>query len=295
MSAPGLFFNVAAEKPVVSCTANPLDLRPALDAIMEAIKTHPRNRPLVVLMGERHFTPSHTMLQQGLLQRLLAGSSAHSLNTIGFGYEAPHNLPKWVTTLPSPAIANLMSFCKNKKITVNFNDVCVGFSEKELKQRDPATRAIVKQFAPEHLGSEISATESLGLALRNRMIVDRVMNQIRETKAKVYVQHCGRNHIFGTYINDDYKDSLTAYFIEASVDVLPVFLTNGSLFFNKELSEMQALMKRTIVIEGMSWKNSLNSLRAEKALIEEISTNSGGEIKIFPDGIVSKVLQLARG
>ncbi len=80
---------------LISCAANPLDLRPAVDGIMariEAVSAGLRaGQKLVVLVGETHFLASHRMLQAQLIARLHEKELSGKGNSFAVGVELPHN------------------------------------------------------------------------------------------------------------------------------------------------------------------------------------------------------------
>lgn len=80
---------------LISCAANPLDLRPAVDGIMARIETVSAGlragQKLVVLVGETHFLASHRMMQAQLIARLHEKEMAGKGASFVAGIELPHN------------------------------------------------------------------------------------------------------------------------------------------------------------------------------------------------------------
>lgn len=75
----------------VDCSAAPCNLRPALDAIMEAenwiLERMPEDRRLVIVFGEGHSYQTHQFLQQALLLRHKEQAQANPERSFAYGYE----------------------------------------------------------------------------------------------------------------------------------------------------------------------------------------------------------------
>lgn len=157
----------------INCSANPYDLRPATDLIVDTIHERltemPEDKPLVVLMGEEHNTPTHHALQKMVISRLFSGkqhftfASEHPHNfsasrlTIGniktsdfptdilnqwnlLDNEGQDNLCTYLANsyigLYSPvSCKNLYAFCYHNKITSVFNDAAYYKDKKDPKNR----------------------------------------------------------------------------------------------------------------------------------------------------------------
>lgn len=82
--------------PSIDCSDNPLDLRPAVDALEKRIREHAVNdpdNPLIVIMGENHTIPTHVALQQALMARLSDPNNPHGPRLrIAGSVELPHNM-----------------------------------------------------------------------------------------------------------------------------------------------------------------------------------------------------------
>lgn len=298
---------------VVSCV-DPLDLRPAVDAIVAEIHQRSRpGRPLVVLMGEGHEEPASKILQQIVMARLLADKAAAP--KIAYGIEKPHDYLEWILKrafsisvddstrgkisaadrdgqhlLPvfhaaimppeSPVTTrNIMDFCWNSEISVRANDAVGG---QHLNQSDPQTRAAVERYAPDRLDTPIpSYEEPLGVEIRNRIIADNMIAHAKDSGADVYFQSTGRGHIFGHGPQGkEFRHSLSAILNEGDVDVLPVFIASDSCGVETIPAEATGMVNKSIVIYGIS-KATFNlgsPPGAEAAFLEEINRHSGGEI-----------------
>lgn len=80
---------------LISCAANPCDLRPAVAGIMariESVRASLRTgQKLVVVLGETHAVASHRMLQALLLARLHEKGVSGNGTRLAAGVELPHN------------------------------------------------------------------------------------------------------------------------------------------------------------------------------------------------------------
>ena len=246
----------------IDCTANPHDLRPAIAAVMAAEsallqKLEPEQR-LVVLLGEFHEFQAHKVLQKALLMEHVSQAKTHPDRSFAMGYEGAHNFKMEVADIndedPDGRIAmdlfcsgkidvserngscEVFDYCRKQNISVAFNDVAVAFNAHEvalLDQNDPFTGGLVKRHRPHLAGKKIyreslpwASSDVNGMALSNLAMVENAMAHMERTKAKIYIQLCGSNHIAGD--KDDripFKDSLSAQFEARGFTILPVMPT----------------------------------------------------------------------
>lgn len=311
----------------VSCAANPLDFRPALDVLEAEIKRRSGKRPLVVLMGELHDRPMHKALRQGLLARLLNGASA---GAVACGLELEHNLVEKALSdnfigkipadlrerasgpdpdgrkliqifhelcLPQEAPAsykNLLAFCYHHNVSVRANDVAKTFSDSQchIDMRDPMTRNVLRRNAESKFHawltriSGISVVSPNGIARRNTVIAEQALKDLRQKGVPVYIQDCGLSHLLGKVQDDKhYKDSLSAYFARANVDVMPVLVTaQGWGVQNVPQESHRMLAENGLIIKGLSEQYffSLHNREDEVQFLHEVNKESGGELKVYP-------------
>lgn len=299
---------------IVSCP-DPLDLRPAVERIVGEVRNRIADGPVVVLMGEQHPSASHKALQQAVLGKLRDETS------VAYGVERPHDFLEWFVSegfgfkIPpdlrgriSDADRNscrliaaflaaawpadvpvsersVLAFCREKGISVRANDAAD--ADLFLDQDDPATRALIEQYAPERLGTLIhSRDEALGVELRNRMIVERALAHMKESGAKVYVQQCGKGHIFGNNMTgDEFAGSLSAMFAKTGVNVLSVFPAGSGWGFETIPAQAKEQLHQGLIIEGLSEREFHHDSPPgeEEAFLREIGRHSGLDIHIAQD------------
>ena len=314
----------------VSCAADPLDLRPALDALTAEIQKRSRSRPLVVLMAELHDRPAHKALRQGLLARLLAGTSP-----LACGLELEHNLAQKALSgdflgrlpqslrdrvggpdrdgrklielfhemcLPREAPAaykNILAFCYHNHIPVSANDAAKIYlnTRCRIDPKDPATFDFLRRQGAHKFqawmmrAGFMSVTSPGGLAFRNGMIAERAVKDMRAKNVPVYVQDCGLSHLFGrTDRNKLFKDSLSACFARAGVDVMPVMVTAPGWGVSDTPTEAYPMLaEKGLVIHGVSGTSffSIDRRTDEVDFLRRIRRHSGNEIAVYPayDGL----------
>ena len=314
----------------VSCAADPLDMRPALDALEAEISKRARERPVMVVIGELHDTPAHKTLRQGVLGRLLNGASPVSLacglemehNLIDkaladdFLYRVPEELRERISgpdhdgrklietfhalCLPQEAPAaykNLMAFYYHNHIPVRANDAAKTYSDSQCQVdlRDPVTLNVLRRQTDNRFQSwlmrlsGISVLSPNGIARRNTVISEQALKDMRTKGVGVYVQDCGLSHLLGQSACDKkYKDSLSAHFNRAGVDVMPVLVTAPGWGPNDVPKEGQKfLAEKGMIVHGLSGDRffSIQPRTDEIEFLHRIHEHSGGEIEVYPSTV----------
>ena len=314
----------------VSCAADPLDMRPAIDALEVEIQKRSRARPLVVVIGELHDTASHKTFRQGVLERLLNGASPVSLacglemehNLIDkaladdFLYRIPEDLRERISgpdhdgrklietfhalCLPQEAPAaykNLMAFYYHNHIPVRANDVAKTYSDSQcqIDLRDPVTLNVLRRQNDNRFQSwlmrlsGISVFSANGIARRNTVISEQALKDLQTKKVDVYVQDCGLSHLLGREsCGKRYKDSLSACFNRAGVDVMPVLVTAPGWGPNDVPKEGQKfLAEKGMIVHGLSGDRffSIQPRTDEIEFLHRIREHSGGEIEVYPSTV----------
>lgn len=270
----------------VDCFLNPWDLRPAINAIMEAqnwiLDRLPPHKPLVILIGERHDHQTHALLQQAVLENLYLQNLRWRKRTFAFGFEAAHNfvsssLGTVETDFHGQAIitgfnaiaekqeelvshyADTFKFCLRNNISVQFNDIASKRNDDVsiIDQTDAFSRKIIEKYAPNLLSKEIlrshpSSNLTDGVMLSNHAIVENAIAHMRSTRAKIYVQHAGTGHIAGyTPVDVRYNDSLCMRFMEQGFAVLPI-IPRYEIDKNYIPEDANQILKHSIRIENMA-------------------------------------------
>jgi hypothetical protein len=312
-----------ADVPILSCAADPMDLRPALDGLEAMIRERARRGPVVVLLGEDHRMPTHVALPQALMTRLMGGASPLSL---ACGMEYPHNflenileqgyghaippalrgqiaaadgdgqkLARAFRAKVTPDFApvtyrNLVKFCRVSGISLRFNDAAL--NNGYLDHRDEVTRAMLPTQAQKNGDDKIENAKSLGVAIRNRIIAAHIITHLRDTGAEVYIQSCGADHLFGDRRSGieklEYNDSLSALFTAAAIDAFAVLPTGPYSKLDTIPFKAGAALKAGAVIDGLSPRKFFDDDTGEAAFLAEISRRSGDALTIYSDPGVNR-------
>ena len=292
----------------VSCAADPDDLRPVLDILAAEMVARTARGPLVVLMGEDHTVPAHKVMRQGLMSRLLKTTSSFAYGMERAYDLLPHLLEKkfdlvldadqraqligddynghrlarafraTLTPEHSPFTSkNLLAFCLYNNVSIRANDAAkIRVDNKWVLD------------LPDHQNIPVESLE--GVALRNSVIVERALTHMHESGVHIYVQDCGMGHVLGHQSTQGiwpHSESLSALFLQAGVDVLPVY-TADFVYAPDKLPEGAAALLRDkgIVVEGLNTRRFMTGMSApymEKQMVEGFSAHSGGEIAVFPE------------
>jgi len=224
--------------------ADPFDLRPVVKKIMDMenmiLDRLPPDQKLVILVGEYHMNMTHILLIQAVIQ-------AHKQvpHRFALGLELPHDNIDFIDVLmetetltnEKPHIINAMDsynalfkFCRTQEIDVRFNDLA-RTDDFRMDADDEMTANIIRKHG---LPRDVSPHECpidtrtiLGMKLRNIGIVENAISHIKKSDARIYIQHCGENHVFGSKLrleNYPYEESLTSLFHQHGFAVLAVSL-----------------------------------------------------------------------
>src|SRR5262249_44221948 len=146
-----------------------------------------------------------------------------------------------------------------------------------LDQDDPATLKTIEDLFPGQSGEPIRLSSPMARPVRNKMIFDGALEQIRNVNPDLLVISCGRNHVFGGSRLDDYKYSLDYLFRSAGFDVLPVFI--GMHYDLRRIpAEAEAELARSVVIREFSVINTPPTWEEEKQMVERMIKASGKRI-----------------
>lgn len=323
----------------IFCTRNPFDLRPAVDGILAAIERRRQTtdgKPLVVLMGENHNLPSHHMLQLMVIKKLcqddqslaygielphnwlgtmLAAKTARKISRdVITNLEKMDSNGRRILTMVLAFTRGINSpvshftsqnFIRQKGLSVCFNDAAeTGYKNFEplppgLDPEDPHLRNILERYSWENIGQNVDPRTPEGVSLRNIVLMENICTHAKNAKAKVYIQQCGMNHLFGRLGASNYEDSLGAKFMKAGIPFLSVFInTLGNEFDKYELPP--EIVKNSIVIGDLpgdsyqlkpfdfKWDKlgdfdleNVGRLTAEATFIHRIAMNSSTEWNVF--------------
>ena len=320
--------------------ADPHDLAPAEDIIWRAIEAElqkgpaptPEN-PLIILVGEKHTIPSHSLLQLGILERMAKYRSENPddpARQVMYAVEHPRNmvertahhfglrlgnhkdigerLEKVDTDGRLAARSSVSVFLPNfgqissrllmnnamaLDIPITFTDARIprdAQTETEmatLDKSDPAAQNASLKLSGRSLDSidvDIDWRSGLGLALRNRMMVDKTLADAKEKGASIIIQHVGDSHVMGNKDEPgaDPLFGMVQTYQDEGVRVLPVFAQTPDHVMQHELDRNP----NTIILEGLS--------DAEFELLDESGPNSEEIIKHNNSVIAAEVDEIER-
>ena len=297
---------------IVDCSANQLDLRPAVDEIMSAVNwildRIPEDVPLVILAGEDHWRSIHVVLQQVVLaeclkskipvalgfelahdyaDRLVESGKIISFDAFNFSKEVKNYAAyqSYPTKLAPLAHKALLSFCLRNGISTSFNDLSVkgSGSSWKINLEDDFTRAMFAEAFGSELNEDVSPTKSNGINLRNRAIVSNAMSHIKRARSRLYVQATGSAHVFGYEdFGWPYDESLCKKFFEEGCAVLPVLPESSAEFsgfsFPPDASEA---LQQSIIIKGLRADYFEEPTIAEDRFVKKVCIESGLQNEAF--------------
>lgn len=250
----------------IDCSANPYDLRPAADLIIEAAGRMraelPPGTPLVILMGEKHTCSAHIELQHMVAAKMQAQGQRFCM-----GYELSANTLAQVITTNMPELGpldvedildldvdgvggllshmtrcveasdapaaqtNLMAFCYENKIPCIFNDAARDFNNQGdgyLDMHNPFNVAAAQAC---HITkkSGIHIYGPGGIGVRNQNMAVRGIAFAASYGMDTIVQNTGRAHVLGQKYGgfDAPVQSLMQAYQAVGAAVLPVFITTS--------------------------------------------------------------------
>ncbi|WP_435641791.1 hypothetical protein [Micavibrio aeruginosavorus] len=248
----------------IDCSANPYDLRPAADLIIQAAGRRraelPPGTPLVILIGEKHPCSAHGELLHMVAQKWTSAGQRFCM-----GYELDsNNLVQVMTTnmgdlghLDSDDILaldtdgaagllsymtqcvvandapetqlNLMAFCHENKIPSIFNDAARDFAGQGEMYLDMQNRfnAAVAPACGVTKKNGIHMYGVGGIGIRHQNMAQRGVAFAASHGVDMILQNTGRSHVLGRkYDNFDTRVlSLTEAYQAAGAVVVPVFIT----------------------------------------------------------------------
>lgn len=233
------------------------------DAVQREIDAMAADETLVVLMGETHTMPAHRMIHAALLSYLADRrdrAPAGPARRFVVCHEMPYNFldeaVRRIYRIDTPAAfhdrlheddgegrgglraalplvsrsqALLFRLCLKRRILSCFNDVAYR-SNVWIHFSDPVASRLAQEKYGVYLALEgLSLTpeidgDSRGFAVRNAAMAERALACARRHRARIIVQRCGANHIYGNEMKAmAYRDSLCAHFNRAGCRVIGVF------------------------------------------------------------------------
>lgn len=277
---------------IVDCSANPYDLRPAVEGIVarvEQVSHHLRtigsDQKIVLIMGEDHERASNVLLQAGVLKSL------YEKHRLVFGYEAEHSfLGTFLTDYlegdeydlntqeilmlskldgtGSQAIKTHLALCEDKyshqtikslfssvlqmKIPFIFSDAAT--CGDHLDKKDPITRAFMGGIAGHmnRMTSNIPTISPKGVDIRNRVMAHLTSKFIEQHDVNLAVQQCGVAHLLGFNPDHGFRGSLTHHFIKAGHFAIPVFLQQNDVTLDDIPEESFEALSQGVFIEGLA-------------------------------------------
>lgn len=232
----------------LDCQENPYDLGPAVRRIMAAetstLSHMPKDAPLVIIMGEYHEAQGHALLQKAVLMAHAQLREKSDGWNFAFGYESPHDyISKYTGEAEHDpdghkainlrhrfhagagrtAHLDLLDYCVRENISVSFNDSAR--DQEHIDCREPFTRTVIEKYFPSLVGKTppLRAGDNRGIAISNLCMVEKAIEHIQRTQARIYIQHCGQGHVFGaTDEGYAFEESLSSRFRERGIEILPV-------------------------------------------------------------------------
>ncbi len=234
-------FDVAGEPfQRVSCAENPMDMRPALDAIVNMLRNRDPSKKTAILFSEIHHFPlqvaltqaamertarefpdlkqaagierSHVLLEKVLEENYVQEITAEQRGKIAAAdTDGKQLMAAYMATQMAPgapvARRNMIAYCQENDISMRALDMAgCALDGEGIDQRDPATRAIVEMHAPHLLDKEIPIDSEDEIRLRNRMICEGLERHLNASGADVYFTSYGGAHLLGAKAKEGITD-----------------------------------------------------------------------------------------
>ena len=272
----------------LDCQENPYDLRPMVRRIMEAessiLDRLPPDRQLVIIMGEHHGAQGHMLLQKAVFMahEKLRGESDAGNFAVGaeyshdyiarytgkeiddpHGHEAIEVRRHYYMGCAYAAHKDVLDYCVDKKISVSFNDAAC--RNEIIDYNEPFTREIVRRYSPGMLerGPVNRGGDPRGIAISNLCMVEKSIEHINRTQARVYLHTCGQAHVLGASdTNYPFEESLSARFLERGFEILPV-ICNYEMAQHYIPAEAERLFSQSILL-------SHNEYGSEEILFKDL-------------------------
>ena len=171
-------------------------------------------------------------------------------------------------------------------ISTRFNDAASrGYTPQQqyIDTRDATTANILasKGLLPRH-PVEMASIE--GLDLRNACIVENAKKHIKDTKVKIYVQHCGMAHMMGgkgPWLSNgeqySYKNSLADLFNKEGMHVVPFFHTVTHPLMSFSPPNTNGRFKSGVITKGLyEAQVSSSEGNVERAIMANVYGNTEG-------------------
>jgi hypothetical protein len=286
---------------VIDCSENPYNLAPAAAAISEAVKCAmdeetakgERGKPIVLIMGEEHKTPTHKLLKAMVIEHLDIQAKK-----IIFAMEADYT-----TNRRTPSYTTLSSYILNqtthqKGLPIIFNDAARLEENKNneyattLKQNDSLNKISIDHYCKNnsiHIDKPIDLKLPAAMAIRNHFMATYATHHLQKQNSKIVIQSTGAAHVLGNADKEfKFKHSLAQCYINLGYRVITVlpdlsdkinFRIPEDSFRHKNIQTIQVkgLADHTFSYDVYSFiKNSLYN--QERQVIEKISNASGFSI-----------------
>ncbi len=241
-----------------------------LHAINARLQSLPEGETLFVPIGEYHPMPAHTLVIQGVLQKLRAQGTAFA-----FGYESAHDTyagllaadivadsrrkDEWFFRLAShdphghnmlrrilredlyygssnETNMNLFRHCLADNISVSFNDLpsAYGAGRIYLDEQSLSVRWLAQWFGA---GEQADVLSRNGMMMRNAAMVLGSMRHAVTEKSRIYIQQCGAYHLVGNeQYGMDYNKSLFSLYTQMGQAALPVDLAGHDKSYTAEMA-----------------------------------------------------------
>lgn len=303
----------------VECKGNPLDLRPAADAIIQQVlHAHEWASPsetIHVLMGEGHTTPAHGLLVQMVASRLLDLEDV--IGKTAIGSEVPYNIQSesiralseradvdteqlrinsdgaidLLLSLSSgyykedtDARGNLMMFALENRISFRFNDASY-LENRLLDPQDPLSQLAIEALArdpntKDWNKQDLQVRGQFGMAVRNKVMNLQTERQLKKAEARVHIQHCGRAHVLGNIRPMSLAYSLAWDLLRQEKICIPVFHLD---VFDQVKPQALAQYPYSVITSNLD-DTMFDEYADKKALKQHMQTicdASGSEIGVF--------------
>ncbi|PZQ48642.1 MAG: hypothetical protein DI551_01350 [Micavibrio aeruginosavorus] len=188
------------------------------------------------------------------------------------------------------------------KLFLYYNKIACGFHDLDsrdiqIKDGDQAYVSVVlnnsnarssryiNELYAKHGRSQINSIDNIGLHIRNRAIVDDVLETLEKNKKKLYVLSCGALHVFGSSNQFSYRFSLSALFAKAGIETVSVIPAKYVAWHEALPKQAARHAQDSVLIAGIDTPPSGCAYKkgVERGLMHRIDQESGGEIGIWSD------------
>jgi hypothetical protein len=245
----------------IDCSANPLDLRPAVkgivarvDQVSRYLRTSGSNQKIVLVMGESHFSAAHKLLQIGVIRALKDQQDLEALaDRMVIAHEIDHTDgvksikeslaayasgefqidPQGLFERLSPQeqwafiIAHIHYIdtpLSSKALQIISHDLRIPTINNDMSHTGDLLNFQSEKMQPYGDGTTpIHTTSPEGMAARNRFMADELIKFMQDQNAGLSIQTTGLHHVFGCLAaGHDYQSSLAAILKDKAAVVIPV-------------------------------------------------------------------------